>query len=82
MIKALTPVKLLLILFVYLFHAWFLWSFFVDDSYITFRHVRQWTHGNGLVYNIGERVEGYSNFTMIALSFFKIIPDGISVTEL
>lgn len=73
MIKALTSIKLFLILLIYLCHTWFLWSFFVDDSYITFRYVRQWTHGNGLVYNIGERVEGYSNFLwVIILALFDL----------
>lgn len=42
-------------------------GFIVDDAFITFRYVQQWVHGNGLVYNIGERVEGYSNFLWIVL---------------
>ena len=32
-----------------------------DDAFITFRYVRFFLRGEGLVYNIGERVEGYSN---------------------
>lgn len=42
-------------------------NFFIDDAYITFRYVRQFTTGNGIVYNIGERVEGYSNFLWLML---------------
>jgi arabinofuranosyltransferase len=42
-------------------------GFIVDDAFITFRYVQQWVHGHGLVYNIGERVEGYSNFLWILL---------------
>ena len=42
-------------------------TFFIDDAFITFRYVRQFVAGNGLVYNIGERVEGYSNFLWIML---------------
>ena len=42
-------------------------NFFIDDAYITFRYVRQFTAGNGIVYNIGERVEGYSNFLWLLL---------------
>lgn len=38
-----------------------------DDAFITFRCVQQWVNGNGLVYNLGERVEGYSNFLWIVL---------------
>lgn len=48
-------------------HAWLYRKFFVDDAYITFRFVRQWVAGNGLVYNIGEQVEGYSNLLWIIL---------------
>jgi hypothetical protein len=33
-----------------------------DDSFISFRYARQLVDGNGLVYNPGERVEGYTNF--------------------
>ncbi|MCS6774610.1 MAG: hypothetical protein NZ693_10935 [Thermoflexales bacterium] len=42
-------------------------EFTIDDAYITFRYVKQWVAGNGLVFNIGERVEGYSNFLWIVL---------------
>ena len=38
--------------------AWFM----TDDAFITFRYVRNFVEGNGLVFNPGERVEGYSNF--------------------
>lgn len=37
-------------------------SFVQDDSFITFRYVRNLVNGNGLVFNIGERVEGYTTF--------------------
>lgn len=33
-----------------------------DDIYITLRYVENFLAGNGLVYNIGERVEGYTDF--------------------
>jgi hypothetical protein len=33
-----------------------------DDAFISFRYADNLTHGLGLVYNAGERVEGYSNF--------------------
>ncbi|MCA9726168.1 MAG: hypothetical protein KC729_00690 [Candidatus Eisenbacteria bacterium] len=32
-----------------------------DDAFITFRYVDQWLSGHGLVYNPGERVEGYTH---------------------
>lgn len=34
----------------------------VDDAYISFRYARNFASGTGLVYNVGERVEGYTNF--------------------
>lgn len=33
-----------------------------DDAYISFRYADNLAAGNGLVYNVGERVEGYTNF--------------------
>ncbi len=33
-----------------------------DDAYISFRYVRNFIEGRGLVYNPGEYVEGYTNF--------------------
>ena len=36
--------------------------FVLDDAYISFRYARNLAQGSGLVFNIGERVEGYTNF--------------------
>jgi len=33
-----------------------------DDAFISFRYAKNLIDGHGLVFNIGERVEGYSNF--------------------
>ncbi len=33
-----------------------------DDSFVAFRYARNFVDGLGLVYNAGERVEGYTNF--------------------
>lgn len=38
-----------------------------DDAYISFRYAQHWAAGNGPVFNVGERVEGYSNFLYVAL---------------
>jgi len=40
----------------------FKFNFTQDDAYITFRYVENFVNGDGLVFNIGERVEGYTNF--------------------
>ena len=36
-----------------------------DDAYISFRYAENWVAGHGLVFNPGERVEGYSNFLYV-----------------
>ena len=41
--------------------SWFL----TDDAFISFRYVRNLLEGHGLVFNVGERVEGYSNFLWV-----------------
>ncbi|WP_437916327.1 hypothetical protein WME73_16675 [Sorangium sp. So ce302] len=42
-------------------------SFTIDDAYISFRYAQNLANGNGLVYNVGERVEGYTNFLWTVL---------------
>jgi len=37
-------------------------TFVQDDAFITFRYVQNFLGGNGLVFNVGEHVEGYTNF--------------------
>ncbi|MEO5618208.1 MAG: hypothetical protein ABIS67_10585, partial [Candidatus Eisenbacteria bacterium] len=39
-----------------------------DDAYISFRYARNLLRGEGLVFNVGERVEGYTNFLWTVLS--------------
>ncbi len=38
-----------------------------DDAFITFRYVRNFIEGHGLVYNVGERMEGYTHFLWLML---------------
>lgn len=40
----------------------------LDDAFISFRYGRNLARGLGLVYNVGERVEGYTNFSWTLLS--------------
>jgi arabinofuranosyltransferase len=42
-------------------------DFLQDDAYITFRYIKNFIAGNGLVFNIGERVEGYTTFLWTVL---------------
>jgi len=47
-------------------------DFLSDDAYISFRYAENFASGNGIVYNAGERVEGYTNFLwVIIMSVFK-----------
>jgi hypothetical protein len=52
-----------------------LWpSWLSDDAFISFRYAQNLAQGNGLVYNLGERVEGYTNFlwTMLAAAVLAL----------
>jgi len=57
--------------------------FIVDDAYITMRYSRHLAEGYGPVYNIGERIEGYTNFLwMLILSLaYKIGLDMPSTSQ-
>jgi len=70
--------KYLLILFLALIltilHQSIFFRWTCDDSFISFRYSENLSKGYGLVFNIGEKVEGYSNFLwVIILAFLKII---------
>ncbi|HIA19659.1 MAG TPA: hypothetical protein EYN70_09640 [Planctomycetaceae bacterium] len=41
-------------------------SFFHDDAYITLRYSQNWLEGDGIVWNPGDRVEGYTSFLHLA----------------
>lgn len=41
--------------------AW-MFRFIQDDAFISFRYAKNFAEGYGLVYNPGEKVEGYTNF--------------------
>lgn len=42
-------------------------TFTLDDPFISFRYAENLAHGRGLVFNPGERVEGYSNLLWVLL---------------
>lgn len=42
-------------------------GFIPDDAFISFRVAEHLAHGDGLVYNLGERVEGYSNLLWVLI---------------
>ena len=43
---------------------WWAWQlrWLCDDAFISFRYAENWARGLGVVFNPGERVEGYTNF--------------------
>ena len=43
------------------------WSHTNDDTFISLRYVENLSRGNGLVYNVGERVEAFTNLLWILL---------------
>jgi hypothetical protein len=65
--KFLTPLLVLLSFAGFLIHFRALSFFSVDDAFISFRYAFNLAQGNGLVFNPGERVEGYTNFLWIVL---------------
>ncbi|MEW5924100.1 MAG: hypothetical protein AB1746_08945 [Candidatus Zixiibacteriota bacterium] len=65
-IKPLYMIILAALVAVYVFHAFSL-VFTQDDAFISYRYVKNFLGGIGLVYNPGERVEGYTNFLFVIL---------------
>lgn len=55
-----------------------------DDAFISFRYARNMISGHGLVYNIGERVEGYTNFlwVIVVALFMKLGIDVLLASRL
>ncbi len=60
-----TGVLAILLLFALL--AATLWPATLDDAFISYRYARHFVEGHGLVFNPGERVEGYSNLLWVLL---------------
>ena len=57
-------------------------SFTQDDAFISYRYVRNLVDGHGLVFNPGERVEGYTNFLWVmVLSIFAKVGADVILTS-
>jgi len=68
-----TALLLLTALAIGLSRAWSrLWL--ADDAFISFRYAQNLIDGHGLVFNLGERVEGYTNFlwTVLLAALMKL----------
>jgi arabinofuranosyltransferase len=59
---------------VLLVNMWRVRRFTIDDAYISYRYARNLAGGLGLVYNAGERIEGFTNF-----SWTVILAGGIAL---
>ncbi len=60
-------------------------AWLADDAFISFRYADNFARGNGLVWNVGERVEGYTNFlwtVLIALAQLLGIQPAYSATAM
>ena len=59
---------LLLAVAAFLWTALRSWGYLIDDTFITLRFARNLVEGHGLVFNPGERVEGYTSLTLVLIS--------------
>ena len=65
-----TPQVLMFIaVFLLLMHTYLFRNYITDDAFISFRYLENLMKGNGLVYNVGEKVWGYTNFLWIMVLF-------------
>jgi arabinofuranosyltransferase len=55
----------------------------LDDAFISFRYARNLANGLGLVFNAGERVEGYTNFlwTLLLAASYKLGTDIVLASQ-
>ncbi len=53
---------------VYVFNLARYRTYLLDDTFIGLRYARNLVEGHGLVFNPGERVEGYSNFLYVLVA--------------
>jgi hypothetical protein len=67
---------------VLLIHA-YSYNYVVDDAYISFRYARNLARGDGLVFNPGERVEGYTNFlwTLMVAAGLKLGLEAVDLAK-
>jgi arabinofuranosyltransferase len=57
-------------------------NYLIDDSFITLRYAKNLVAGYGLVYNPGERVEGYTNFLWaVLLGLFGWLRPGVDLVQ-
>lgn len=61
----------------------FIINYSADDGYIAFQYVKNLVNGHGLVYNVGERVEGYNDFLwLVLLAGLKLLLPGMGIPQI
>ncbi|KTD03290.1 hypothetical protein [Fluoribacter gormanii] len=71
--------SILILLFFYLFvlQVQAIWPFTIDDMYISLRYAKHWAGGEGILWNLhSPPVEGYSNFSFVALGALTLLLKG------
>lgn len=60
-----------------------IWPFTIDDMFISLRYAKHWAAGEGLLWNLhAPPVEGYSNFSFVALGALTLLFKGNPVVVL
>ena len=63
-----------LFIYLYILQIQAIWPFTIDDMFISLRYARHWAAGDGLLWNLhSPPVEGYSNFSFVALGALSLI---------
>ena len=77
-------IGLLLAVVVFVWQASRFWFYTIDDDFISYRYALHWAQGHGPVYNLGERVEGYTNFLWVAIlaGFIKLHADPVLASKI
>ena len=65
--KIIIVFSVLLILVVLIYHNYSIRPWMLDDAFISFRYAENFAAGHGLVFNPGERVEGYTTFLWVLI---------------
>jgi len=63
---------LFFIVLIFACHSLYFSPFTVDDAFISFQYAKNLATGNGLTFNEGERVEGYTNFLLVIIESLLI----------
>ncbi len=69
---------------IFLIQVFFYFGYLLDDAYISLRYAHNLIDGHGLVFNPGERVEGYTNFLWVLLgaAFLALGVDAMTALQM